>query len=113
MTERERLANPLVADEAQRRAQNGEPRTVSALKTELLRDERRSDMSLRDGLELSGSADPTPAAATGCSRPGTVGSKRDNAAREAVNAAANADEGPHTDPTPTPRGPTVHIRDST
>ena len=101
MTERERLANPLVADEAQRRAQNGEPRTVSALKTELLRDERRSDMSLRDGLELSGSADPTPAAATGCSRPGTVGSKRDNAAREAVNAAANADEAP----TPTRRQP--------
>jgi hypothetical protein len=92
MTERERLANLLVADEAQRRAQHLEPRTVSALKTELLRDEGRSDMSLRDGLELSGSADPKPAAATGCSRAGTVGSKRDNAAWEAVNAAANADE---------------------
>jgi hypothetical protein len=101
MTEQERFVNLLAADEAQRHAQNGEPRTVSALKAELLRDERRSDMSLQDGLELSGSADPTPAAATGCSRAGTVGTKRDNAAWEAVNAAANADEAP----TPTRRQP--------
>jgi hypothetical protein len=101
MTDRERFANLLAADAAQRHAQNGEPRTVSALKTELLRGEGRSDMSLQGGLELSGSADPTPAAATGCSRVGTVGTKRDNAAGEAVNAAANADEAP----TPTRRQP--------
>jgi hypothetical protein len=61
MTEQERLANLLAAGEAQRHAQNGERRTVSALKTELLRNEGHSDMSLQDGLDLSGSADPTPA----------------------------------------------------
>ena len=51
MTEQERLANPLAADEAQRHAQNGEPRTVSALNPELLRNEGRTDMSLQDGLK--------------------------------------------------------------
>ena len=68
MTEQERLANLPAADEAQRHAQNGEPRTASALKNELLRDEGRSDMSLQDGLEPSGSAIPRRRAATGCSR---------------------------------------------
>ena len=47
MTEQERFANLLAADEAQRHAQNGEPRTVSALKTELLRNEGRSHMSFQ------------------------------------------------------------------
>ena len=101
MTEQERLANLLAVDAAQRHAQTGERHTVSALKTELLRNEGRSDVSLQDGLELSGSADPTPAAATGGSRVGTAGTRRDNAASEAVNAAANADEAP----TPTRRQP--------
>jgi hypothetical protein len=65
MTERERFANLLAVDAAQRHTQNGELRTASALKTELLRNEGRTDMSLQDGLELSGSADPTP---TRCDR---------------------------------------------
>ncbi len=51
MTEQERFANLLATGEAQRHAQNGERRTVSALKTELLRDEGRTDMSLQDGLK--------------------------------------------------------------
>jgi hypothetical protein len=47
MTEQERLANLLAADEAQRHTQNGEPRTFPRVKTELLRDEGRSHMSFQ------------------------------------------------------------------
>ncbi len=46
MTEQERFANLLAADEAQRNAQNGEPRTASALKTELLQQRASTVRSL-------------------------------------------------------------------
>ena len=101
MTEQERFANLLAADEAQRHAQNGELRTASALKTELPRNEGVPTCRSRMASKLFGGADPTLARCNPLSRAGAVGTKRDNAAWEAVSAAANADEAP----TPTRRQP--------